>query len=81
MSAPSSLYNTSNQRQNAAVIRFADWLTNLTVQREVAYGVGGGAGKAKIVLCGHRYVYNNCPPCNTILNALSSLQYGRITRS
>lgn len=81
MSAPSSLYNTSNQRQNAAVIRFADWLTNLTVQREVAYGVGGGAGKAKIVLCGHRYVYNNCPPCNTILNALSSLQYGRIARS
>ncbi|KAL4241881.1 putative lipase ROG1 family protein [Abortiporus biennis] len=38
---------------NAAVIRFADWLTNLTVQREVANGVGGGAGKAKIVLCGH----------------------------
>ncbi|CAL1701039.1 unnamed protein product [Somion occarium] len=37
----------------AAVIRFADWLTNLTVQREVAYGVGGGAGKAKIILCGH----------------------------
>ncbi|KAH8106000.1 hypothetical protein BXZ70DRAFT_1004290 [Cristinia sonorae] len=38
---------------NAAVIRFADWLTNLTVQREVANGVGGGAGKAKIILCGH----------------------------
>ncbi|GJE84998.1 hypothetical protein PsYK624_010750 [Phanerochaete sordida] len=38
---------------NAAVIRFADWLTNLTVEREVANGVGGGAGKAKIVLCGH----------------------------
>lgn len=38
---------------NAAVVRFADWLTNLTVQREVAHGVGGGAGKAKIVLCGH----------------------------
>ncbi|THH29141.1 hypothetical protein EUX98_g5046 [Antrodiella citrinella] len=37
----------------AAVIRFADWLTNLTVQREVANGVGGGAGKAKIILCGH----------------------------
>ncbi|KAI0082476.1 hypothetical protein K474DRAFT_1655250 [Panus rudis PR-1116 ss-1] len=37
----------------AAVIRFADWLTNLTVEREVANGVGGGAGKAKIVLCGH----------------------------
>ncbi|TCD70412.1 hypothetical protein EIP91_003493 [Steccherinum ochraceum] len=38
---------------NAAVVRFADWLTNLTVQREVANGVGGGAGKAKIILCGH----------------------------
>ncbi|OCH92192.1 hypothetical protein OBBRIDRAFT_791568 [Obba rivulosa] len=37
----------------AAVIRFADWLTNLTVEREVQHGVGGGAGKAKIVLCGH----------------------------
>lgn len=36
-----------------AVITFADWLTNLTVQREVANGVGGGAGKAKIILCGH----------------------------
>ncbi len=33
---------------------FADWLTTLTVEREVASG--GGAGKAKIVLCGHRYV-------------------------
>ncbi|EKM59798.1 uncharacterized protein PHACADRAFT_206021 [Phanerochaete carnosa HHB-10118-sp] len=38
---------------NAAVIRFSDWLTNLTVEREVANGLGGGAGKAKIVLCGH----------------------------
>ncbi|KAI0921692.1 hypothetical protein AcV5_000785 [Taiwanofungus camphoratus] len=37
----------------AAVIRFADWLTNLTVQREVANGLGGGASKAKVVLCGH----------------------------
>jgi len=37
----------------AAVVRFADWLTNLTVQREVANGLGGGAGKAKVVLCGH----------------------------
>ncbi|KAH9938308.1 uncharacterized protein B0H18DRAFT_10339 [Fomitopsis serialis] len=36
-----------------AVVRFADWLTNLTVQREVANGTGGGAGKARIVLCGH----------------------------
>jgi len=36
---------------NAAVIRFADWLTTLTVQRENE--LGGGAGSAKIVLCGH----------------------------
>lgn len=36
-----------------AVVRFADWLTTLTVEREVASGLG--AGKAKIVLCGHRY--------------------------
>ncbi|KAK0242575.1 hypothetical protein EDD85DRAFT_294862 [Armillaria nabsnona] len=36
---------------NEAVVRFADWLTTLTVEREVASG--GGAGKAKIVLCGH----------------------------
>lgn len=40
---------------DAAVERFADWLTTLTVEREVANGEGGGAGKAKIVLCGHRY--------------------------
>lgn len=39
--------------QNAAVEHFADWLTTLTVQREVANGQGGGAGKTKIVLCGH----------------------------
>ncbi|OSC98955.1 hypothetical protein PYCCODRAFT_1374140 [Trametes coccinea BRFM310] len=38
---------------NAAVTRFADWLTDLTVRREVANGLGGGAGKANIVLCGH----------------------------
>ncbi|KAJ6539523.1 hypothetical protein B0H19DRAFT_1315669 [Mycena capillaripes] len=34
-----------------AVVKFADWLTTLTVEKEVASG--GGAGKAKIVLCGH----------------------------
>lgn len=33
--------------------KFADWLCNLTVEREVAHGAGGGAGKAKIVLAGH----------------------------
>ncbi|KAJ3002443.1 hypothetical protein NUW54_g5841 [Trametes sanguinea] len=42
---------------NAAVTRFADWLTDLTVRREVANGLGGGAGKANIVLCGHRFVF------------------------
>ncbi|KAG8218648.1 hypothetical protein J3R82DRAFT_4313 [Butyriboletus roseoflavus] len=36
---------------NAAIVRFADWLTTLTVQKEVANG--GGAGSVKIVLCGH----------------------------
>ncbi|KAJ7180281.1 hypothetical protein C8R43DRAFT_1084241 [Mycena crocata] len=34
-----------------AVVKFADWLTTLTVEKEVASG--GGAGRAKIVLCGH----------------------------
>ncbi|KAH6915132.1 hypothetical protein BKA70DRAFT_1368913 [Coprinopsis sp. MPI-PUGE-AT-0042] len=34
-----------------AIIRFADWLTTLTVEREVA--CGQGAGSTKIVLCGH----------------------------
>lgn len=40
---------------NEAVVRLADWLTTLTVQREAAngHGDGGGAGKAKIILCGH----------------------------
>ncbi|KAG5653022.1 hypothetical protein H0H81_002644 [Sphagnurus paluster] len=36
-----------------AVIRFADWLTTLTVEKEVASG--GGSGKANIVLCGHSF--------------------------
>ncbi|KAI0284299.1 hypothetical protein BGY98DRAFT_948864 [Russula aff. rugulosa BPL654] len=36
-----------------AVERFADWLTTLTVQKEVAHSVGGGSSRAKIVLCGH----------------------------
>ncbi|KAN0126899.1 hypothetical protein V8E52_000539 [Russula decolorans] len=38
---------------NKAVERFADWLTTLTVQKEVAHSVGGGSSRAKIVLCGH----------------------------
>lgn len=41
-------------KQNVAVEHFADWLTTLTIEKEVAHGSGGGAGKAKIVLCGHR---------------------------
>ncbi|KAG5341942.1 hypothetical protein C0989_006785 [Termitomyces sp. Mn162] len=43
---------------NEAVIRFSDWLTTLTVEKEVASG--GGSGKASIVLCGHRYTLT-CP--------------------
>ncbi|KLO07920.1 hypothetical protein SCHPADRAFT_894280 [Schizopora paradoxa] len=38
---------------NAAVERFADWLATFTVEKEVAHGTGGGAGKAKLILCGH----------------------------
>lgn len=45
----------TNQKQTEAVAGFADWLTTQTVEREVANGSGGGAGKAKIVLCGHRH--------------------------
>ncbi|KAH7914406.1 hypothetical protein BJ138DRAFT_1177332, partial [Hygrophoropsis aurantiaca] len=41
------------EQQDEAVERFADWLTTLTVEKEVANGQGGGAGKANIVLCGH----------------------------
>jgi len=36
---------------NEAVIRLSDWLTTITVEKEVASG--GGAGNVKIVLCGH----------------------------
>ncbi|KAF8759906.1 hypothetical protein RHS01_01650 [Rhizoctonia solani] len=36
-----------------AVERFVDWLTALTVQKEVAHHLKGGSGKAKIILCGH----------------------------
>ncbi|KAF9534708.1 hypothetical protein CPB83DRAFT_842800 [Crepidotus variabilis] len=34
-----------------AVVRFADWLTTLTVEREVSAGLGSGS--AKVVICGH----------------------------
>lgn len=37
----------------AAVEAFSEWLTKLVVEKEVAGGEGGGAGKAKIVLCSH----------------------------
>ncbi|THH05910.1 hypothetical protein EW146_g9773, partial [Bondarzewia mesenterica] len=40
-----------SSKKKEAVERFADWLTTLTVEKEVTYGVG--AGNAKIVLCGH----------------------------
>ncbi|KAG9127836.1 hypothetical protein FRC07_008479 [Ceratobasidium sp. 392] len=36
-----------------AVEKFVDWLTTLTVQKEVAHNLAGGSGKAKIILCGH----------------------------
>ncbi|TFY73013.1 hypothetical protein EWM64_g10999, partial [Hericium alpestre] len=36
-----------------AVERFSDWLAELTVRKEVDYGAGGGAGKAKVVICSH----------------------------
>jgi hypothetical protein len=42
----------STSMQDKAVIKFADWLTTTTVEREVATGLGSGS--AKIVLCGHR---------------------------
>lgn len=41
-------------QQSQATERFVDWLTTIAVKKEVADGAGGGAGKAKIVLCGHR---------------------------
>ncbi|KAH7097445.1 hypothetical protein BKA62DRAFT_774251 [Auriculariales sp. MPI-PUGE-AT-0066] len=45
-------YETKGDLQ-AAVERFSDWLCSLTVEKECAHGAGGGAGKARIVLCGH----------------------------
>jgi len=38
---------------NAATERFVDWLTTTVVHKEVGGGKGGGAGKTKVVLCGH----------------------------
>lgn len=43
--------------QTSAVQAFSEWLTKLVVEREVANGNGGGAGKAKIVFCGHRCAF------------------------
>ncbi|KAH7343487.1 hypothetical protein B0J17DRAFT_625186 [Rhizoctonia solani] len=45
-------YETKGDLQEA-VERFVDWLTSLTVQKEVAHHLKGGSGKAKIILCGH----------------------------
>ncbi|PPQ64618.1 hypothetical protein CVT24_008355 [Panaeolus cyanescens] len=44
------VYETKGELDKA-IVRFADWLTTLTVEREVA--IGKGAGTVKIVLCGH----------------------------
>lgn len=35
------------------MLAFVDWLTELVVRLECDHGLGGGAGKAKIVLLGH----------------------------
>ncbi|TFK22337.1 hypothetical protein FA15DRAFT_671630 [Coprinopsis marcescibilis] len=43
-------YETKGELDKA-IIRFADWLTTMVVEKEVA--CGGGSGKAKVVLCGH----------------------------
>lgn len=52
---PSQCHQPSSRlSQNEAVLRFADWLTTLTVEREVSSG--GGSGSVKLVLCGHRSV-------------------------
>lgn len=59
--------------------RFADWLTTLTVEREDANGCGGGAGKAKIILCGHRYAFRGLKVIRTELNS-GVIQYGRARR-
>ncbi|KAJ1308952.1 hypothetical protein OPQ81_004635 [Rhizoctonia solani] len=45
-------YETKGELHEA-VERFVDWLTSLTVQKEVAHHLKGGSGKAKIILCGH----------------------------
>ncbi|KAF5390037.1 hypothetical protein D9757_003866 [Collybiopsis confluens] len=64
--------------ENEAVVRFSDWLTELTVMREVAHG--GGAGKAKIVLCGHRQsviseTWNHLHPMGGLLAADSIIEF------
>lgn len=41
--------------QTSATDRFVDWLTTTVVHKEVSDGRGGGAGKTKVVLCGHRF--------------------------
>ncbi|KAF9509853.1 hypothetical protein BS47DRAFT_1373410 [Hydnum rufescens UP504] len=41
----------------AATERFVEWLTTTVVHKEVAGGAGGGAGKTKVVLCGHSLLH------------------------
>lgn len=51
--------------QSAATSRFLDWLTNLTIHSESEFqpkldstsNGGREKKKARIVLCGHRYVF------------------------
>ena len=52
----SSTLAGSSAAQGAATDAFIDWLATVTVEKENAGGTGGGAGKARIVLCGHRSV-------------------------
>lgn len=49
-----AVLNCIARSKQEAVERFVDWLTTLTVQKEVAHSLNGGSGKAKIILCGHR---------------------------
>lgn len=60
-------YLNSTLPKDKAVVQFADWLTTTTVEREVSAGLG--AGKAKIILCGHRFgIYEFWPSDVETLN-------------
>lgn len=47
----------TKRQQKAATLAFVDWLTTLVVTLENNHGAGGGAGKARVVLVGHSYVW------------------------